>query len=481
MNFHELSLGKPILRAVDALGYTTPTPIQTQAIPEALTGRDVLGCAQTGAGKTCAFALPVLHRLADPNTPNGQQKLAHGRAPRALVLCPTRELASQIFDSFVTYGRNLNLRHTVVFGGVSQFKQVRALRAGIDVLVATPGRLHDLINQGYIDLREIQTLVLDEADRMLDMGFINDIRKVVEMLPAERQTLFFSATLSPRIRRLADSMLRDPIKIETTPEATTVEQIDQRVYLVERRNKPLMLERLLGKDEVGRTLVFTRTKYGADKLTKILRRSAINADSIHGDKSQNARTRALHGFKTGATKVLVATDVASRGIDVDEITHVINFDMPIDPETYVHRVGRTARAGAAGVAVTFCDRDEMGALRSIERRTGVELEVATDFPDLAFERPTEQRRKRPSHHSPRNGAPGKRRPVRGHHRDNRRDDRQGVSTESARPRRKKKVNSRSRKANTGGGGRNSGGSGYPRKASTKGRPRKSNAAGRSRK
>jgi len=387
MNFNELGLIEPIVRAVTAEGYSTPSPIQEQAIPDAIEGRDVLGCAQTGTGKTCAFALPILQRLAGPPAPPGERPRVwpRGRAPRALVLAPTRELATQIYESFCIYGKHLPLRHTPVFGGVNQFRQVKALRNGIDVLVATPGRLLDLINQGYIDLSEIEVLVLDEADRMLDMGFINDIRKVVDMLPEQRQTLFFSATVSSEIRKLAASLLDNPVRIETAPEATTVDAIAQRVYHVERMNKSVLLERVLRRDEVGRTLVFTRTKHGADKLTKVLLRNGINADAIHGNKSQNARNRAMQGFKTGQTKVLVATDVASRGIDVDNITHVVNYDMPVDPETYVHRIGRTARAGASGIALSFCDRDEMGILRAIERRSNIKIEVGQDFPELAFE------------------------------------------------------------------------------------------------
>lgn len=377
MNFKELGLIEPIVRAIAAEGYAEPTPIQAQAIGPALDGRDVLGCAQTGTGKTCAFALPILQRISNsdggPRATRGGRK---GRAPRAIVLCPTRELATQIHDSFVTYGRQLPLRHAVVFGGVSQHHQVRALQAGIDVLIATPGRLLDLIGQGYIDLSAIEVLVLDEADRMLDMGFINDIRKVVKLVPAKRQTLLFSATVSADIRRLADSMLRDPVRVETTPESSTVETVAQRVHMVEKANKPRLLQHVLETDSVGRTLVFTRTKYGADKLTRFLNRAKIHAQAIHSNKSQNQRTRALSAFRSGKTWVLVATDVASRGIDVDDITHVVNFDMPADAETYVHRVGRTARAGASGVAISFCDREQRPLLRDIEDRIRVRIPVA---------------------------------------------------------------------------------------------------------
>jgi len=402
MNFNELGLAEPIVRAVADTGYTTATPIQAQAIPVALQGGDVLGCAQTGTGKTCAFALPILHRLSQ-NTPIDQPKLknkkskhtrngGHGRPPRALILCPTRELAMQIYESFIGYGRNLHLRHSVVFGGVSQGKQVRELRAGVDVLVATPGRLLDLINQRHIDLSQVETLVLDEADRMLDMGFIHDIRKVIDMMPDQRQTLFFSATVSGEIRQLADSILFEPDFIETAPESSTAELIAQKIYMVERQNKPVLLERLLLGSDVGRALVFTRTKHGADKLVKFLRHSDINAEAIHGNKTQNARTRTMRRFKTGATQVLVATDIASRGIDVDEITHVVNFDMPIDPETYVHRIGRTARAGASGIALSFCDYDEIGIYRAIERRTKIKIEIGQGNTDLTFEAPPPGRR-----------------------------------------------------------------------------------------
>ena len=396
MRFNELRLSEPIVRAVAAKGYTTPTPIQREAIPEALAGRDVLGCARTGTGKTGAFALPILHRLAAAAAGNGHRNRNGGRTrngrpggtPRALVLCPTRELATQIFESFGAYGRNLPLRHGVVFGGVSQARQVRQLRAGIDVLVATPGRLLDLIGQRLVDLGSIEVLVLDEADRMLDMGFIRDIRKIIDRLPSRRQTLLFSATMPAEIRRLADSLLRDPVSVYADPGASTVDEISQFVYLVARKNKPVLLNRLLQNQGMGRTLVFTRTKHGADKLVKILRRSGIEAGSIHGNKTQSARTRALDGFKSGGTPVLVATDVASRGIDVDEITHVVNFDMPNVPETYVHRIGRTARAGASGIALSFCDHDELDHLRAIERLIRMQLEVIENEPDLVFDTPT---------------------------------------------------------------------------------------------
>jgi ATP-dependent RNA helicase RhlE len=322
-----------------------------------------------------------------------------GRPPRALILCPTRELADQIHDSFVNYGRHLRLRHAVIYGGVGQGRQVTALRNGLDVLVATPGRLLDLINQGHVDLSAVETLVLDEADRMLDMGFINDIRRVVSLVPEDRQTLFFSATVSSEIRRLADSMLNDPARIETAPESTTAESITQHLYFVEKVSKPAMLTRLFERGDMGRTLIFTRTKHGADKLTRVLRKAKIKAEAIHGNKSQNARTRAMDAFRAGKIPVLVATDIASRGIDVDEITHVVNYDMPIEPESYVHRIGRTARAGASGIAVSFCSREELPLLRSVEKRTNARPEVQTDVPEFTFTAP-----------APSRGGSGNRRP-----------------------------------------------------------------------
>lgn len=404
MKFTELGLIEPIVRAVSAKGYETPSPIQAQAIPVALEGKDILGCAQTGTGKTCAFALPILQRLAETHTGKQRKGSPYGRSPRALVLCPTRELAMQIFDSFVSYGKNLKqLRHTVVFGGVSQGKQVRTLRDGVDVLVATPGRLLDLVNQGHIDLSNIEVLVLDEADRMLDMGFIPDIRRIVEMTREDRQTLFFSATVSRDIRRLSDSILTKPVSIQTAVESTTVDAIEQRIYMIDRDKKPELLERVIHDPELSRALVFSKTKHGCDKLVKMLRRFNVDAEAIHGDKSQNARTRAMRRFKSGSTKILIATDIASRGIDVDNITHVINYDMPLDPETYVHRIGRTARAGAKGIAVSFCSFDEIGLFRQIERRSQIQIPVGQDHEDLTFEAPPASRSVRKSRSGSRNG------------------------------------------------------------------------------
>jgi len=404
MTFVELRLAEPIVRAVAAEGYAAPTPIQAMAIPAIMAGHDVLGCAQTGTGKTGAFALPILHQLAmtpsaSPGATRSGGTMNNGRGrgrgrnqrngrgwpasagpatPRVLVVCPTRELASQIDERFRAYGEHLPVRTAVIFGGVSQFHQERRLRAGIDILTATPGRLLDLMNQGIIDLRTVETLVLDEADRMLDMGFIRDIRKIVESMPTERQTLLFSATMPREVRGLADSILRDPVSVEAAPGASTVEAVTQSVYKVARAAKPDLLHRLLSSDATGRTLVFSRTKHGADRIVKQLKRSGIEAAAIHGNKSQNARTRTLDGFRSGRMSILVATDIASRGIDVDGITHVINFDMPNEPETYVHRIGRTARAGASGTAVSFCDRDELGDLRAIERLIEQKLDVAED-------------------------------------------------------------------------------------------------------
>jgi ATP-dependent RNA helicase RhlE len=338
---------------------------------------------------------------------NSRRATARSTAGRSRGAC--RELAVQIYDSFRTYGRHLPLKHTAIFGGVNQFRQVAALRDGVDVLVATPGRLMDLMQQGHVDLSSIDVLVLDEADRMLDMGFIRDIRKVVAELPSDRQTLLFSATMPSEIRQLADSILHQPVSIEAAPVATPVEAIAQCVYMVPRGNKTSLLVRLIERDNVGRTLVFTRTKHGADRLVTALERAGIRAHAIHSNKSQGARTRALNGFKTGAVNVLVATDIASRGIDVDEITHVFNYDLPNEPETYVHRIGRTARAGASGIAVAFCDRDESGFLRSIERLMGRRLEMNTSERDLCASAPTRSTTREPEP-SARNGTQNRRRP-----------------------------------------------------------------------
>jgi ATP-dependent RNA helicase RhlE len=360
-NFAELGVAQPLLRALEAEDYHTPTPIQTRAIPALLAGKDMLGIAQTGTGKTAAFALPLLQRLA------AERRRAGPRRSRVLVLAPTRELAIQIHDSMKTYGRHLGLRHAVVFGGVGQQPQVKAMAKGVDTLVATPGRLLDLMEQRHILLDRVEALVLDEADRMLDMGFIRDVRKIVADLPKERQSLLFSATMPAEVERLAADMLRAPVKVEVTPKVITVDRIDQRVLFVETRQKRAALAALLRDPQLSRVLVFTRTKHGANRVSADLDKAGIDAAAIHGNKSQQARQRALEDFRSGRKRVLVATDIAARGIDVDDVSHVINYELPHEPESYVHRIGRTARAGAAGVALSLCDASERGQLRGIER------------------------------------------------------------------------------------------------------------------
>jgi ATP-dependent RNA helicase RhlE len=397
-SFSDLGLIEPIQRAVRAESYTTPTPIQAQAIPHLLQGRDLLGCAQTGTGKTAAFALPILQRLAG----DGQRPMP--RSCRALVLTPTRELAAQIQDSFAVYGRYLKLTHAVVFGGVGQNPQVRALARSVDILVATPGRLLDLMGQGFVRLDRLTVFVLDEADRMLDMGFIHDVQRVIRALPQRRQMLLFSATMPAEIARLADNILTNPVKVAVNPVASTVEQVEQRVMFVERTDKRDLLGRMLKDPAVDRALVFTRTKHGANKVAQELIRIGVNADAIHGNKSQTARTRALERFRTGAGRVLVATDIAARGIDVDSITHVINYDLPNVPESYVHRIGRTARAGRSGVAISFCDAEERACLRDIEALIKIRIPVVVDHPWHSASTPQAKapgRRNRPR----RNGGP----------------------------------------------------------------------------
>jgi ATP-dependent RNA helicase RhlE len=396
MSFQELRLAEPIVRAVAAEGYTQPTPIQSQAIPAVLAGRDLLACAQTGTGKTAAFVLPILQRLLLIHNPHQQRTKIARRPPiRSLILAPTRELASQIGDSVRAYARHTGLRHVAIFGGVNQFHQVRALQAGVDILIATPGRLMDLMQQRHVNLQTVEVFVLDEADRMLDMGFIPDVRRIVAHLPARRQTLMFSATMPADIRRLADSILRDPSSVQVSPAATPVESIEQSVYHVSKRDKAELLERLLLNPGMHRTLVFTRTKHGADKVVKGLILAGIRAAAIHGNKSQGQRTRALDGFKSPTPPVLVATDIASRGIDVDSISHVINYDLPDVPETYVHRIGRTARAGASGVAISFCDVEELAQLRDIERVIRRQIEISHNHRDLATAPSREGRRETP--------------------------------------------------------------------------------------
>ena len=371
-SFSDLGLIEPLLRAVRTEKYTTPTPIQVKAIPHLLEGRDLLGCAQTGTGKTAAFALPILQRFA------GDPRRAGPKACRALVLTPTRELAAQIEASFATYGRFLQLTRAVVFGGVGQVPQVRAMARGVDVLIATPGRLLDLMGQGFIRLDRIEVFVLDEADRMLDMGFIHDVRRVIRAVPERRQTLFFSATMPAEIARLADSILTNPVRVAAHPIASTAERVEQRVMFVDKADKHPLLKRLLEDAAVGRALVFTRTKHGANKLAAQLAKAGVDADAIHGNKSQTARTRALERFRTGEGRVLVATDIAARGIDVEGITHVINYDLPNVPESYVHRIGRTARAGNSGIAISFCDAEERAYLRDIEALIKTRIPVVAD-------------------------------------------------------------------------------------------------------
>ena len=373
--FASLGLDGPLLRALADEKYDRPTPIQTQAIPPVLAGRDMLGCAQTGTGKTAAFALPILQRLARP-----RDGVARRGGPRALILVPTRELAVQVADSFGTYGRHLRLSRATVFGGVGQGPQVDALRRGTDIIVATPGRLIDLMDQGHVRLGDVEVFVLDEADRMLDMGFIKPIRQIIAKLPTARQNLMFSATMPPDIAKLADQILRNPAKVAVNPVASTAPAITQWVLHVDKDNKRPLLREVLRDPAMKRVLVFTRTKHGADRVTRDLDKAQIRAEAIHGNKSQGARQKALAAFRDGRIRVLVATDIAARGIDVDGVSHVINFELPNEPESYVHRIGRTARAGAGGVALSFCDGDERAYLRDIERLTRTSLAVVKDHP-----------------------------------------------------------------------------------------------------
>ncbi|MBA2664271.1 MAG: DEAD/DEAH box helicase [Bradymonadaceae bacterium] len=369
--FEQLELIEPLLRALAAQNYEHPTPIQTQAIPVLLQGRDLIGCAQTGTGKTAAFALPVLQHLANNPRKAGPAKI------RALVLSPTRELAAQIAESFEAYSAHLNINHLVMFGGVNENPQITALRRGTDILVATPGRLLDLMGRGFVDLAQVEFFILDEADRMLDMGFIHDVKRVIKALPAKRQNLLFSATMPPAVATLAATFITDPVRVEVTPQATTVEAIEQVVMYVDKNDKARLLADLLSRLNIDRTIVFTRTKHGANRLSQQLEKSGFTAAAIHGNKSQNARNRALDGFKNGEMAVLVATDIASRGIDVDDVTHVFNYDLPNEPESYVHRIGRTGRAGRAGAAISFCDASEGGFLRDIEKLIGMPIPVDT--------------------------------------------------------------------------------------------------------
>lgn len=370
MTFEQLALSEPIRKALEQTGYTIPTPIQFEAIPVVLDGYDLLGCAQTGTGKTAAFSIPIIQKI-DEQAQRGRKS-----GIKALILTPTRELAIQIGESFTAYGCFTKVRHTVIFGGVGQKPQTDALQRGVDVLIATPGRLLDLINQGFIQLNTLDFFVLDEADRMLDMGFIHDIKRILPLLPKKRQSLFFSATMPPEIERLAGTILYRPEKVEVTPASSTVDKIEQSIYFVEKAEKVELLKSLLKDKSLESVLIFTRTKHGADKVARVLNSAEIGAEAIHGNKGQNARQRALSNFKDHTTRVLIATDIAARGIDVDHLSHVINYELPNVPETYVHRIGRTGRAGRSGVAISFCDAEEVPYLKDIQKLIGKEIPVA---------------------------------------------------------------------------------------------------------
>ncbi len=409
MHFESLNIIEPILKSIKEEGYTIPTPIQVQAIPIILRGTDLIGCAQTGTGKTAAFAVPILQLLSNNKSFDRKRKI------RSLIVTPTRELAIQIEESFKAYGRYTGLTCTVVFGGVHQNPQTSALRNGVDILVATPGRLLDLMNQGFISLKEIEIFVLDEADRMLDMGFIHDVRRIITALPQKRQSLFFSATMPPEIVKLAGSIVYKPVKVEVTPSASTVEIVNQFVYFIDKGNKNALLIDLLQDENIKTALVFTRTKFGADKVVKVLKKKNISAEAIHGNKAQNARQRALSNFKAQTTRVLVATDIAARGIDVDDLEYVINYEIPNISETYVHRIGRTGRAGAKGTAISFCDAEEKEYLKDIEKLITKKLKVVDDPPFSLIDHnpvkaPKQQRgdHNRPRPHSPKTLLPDRR-------------------------------------------------------------------------
>ncbi|TRZ82209.1 MAG: DEAD/DEAH box helicase [Sediminibacterium sp.] len=373
-NFQTLGLIEPLLKAIQEEGYTTPTPIQAESIPIVLEGKDLLGCAQTGTGKTAAFTLPILQLLVKSKTQERRKKI------RSLIVTPTRELAIQIGESFNAYGRHTGLNCTVIFGGVGQGPQVTALRNGVDVVIATPGRLLDLMNQGHLNIREVEIFVLDEADRMLDMGFVHDVKKLLAVLPKKRQSLFFSATMPPEIVSLANTILFHPLKVSVTPVSSTVDIIVQSVYFVDKVNKNALLIEILKNTAIKTALVFTRTKHGADKVVNLLLKNNIKAEAIHGNKAQNARQRALTNFKAQTTRVLVATDIAARGIDVDELAYVVNYEIPNIPETYVHRIGRTGRAGAGGTAISFCDAEERDFLKDIEKLIAKKVPVIENHP-----------------------------------------------------------------------------------------------------
>ena len=411
MTFNDLALVEPIIQAVREEGYTHPTPIQQQAIPVILNRRDLLGCAQTGTGKTAAFAIPVL-QLMHEHPVEGH----HKKPIRTLVLTPTRELAIQIEESFKAYGRHLPLKTLVIFGGVSQVPQVQALHRGVDILVATPGRLLDLLQQNQLSLQHIRYFVLDEADRMLDMGFVHDVKRIIAKLPQRRHTLFFSATMPAEIRQLADAILHEPVKVEVTPVSSTAETVGQQVYFVGKKHKGSLLVHLLQNPDIRTALVFSRTKHGADRIAKNLNRAGVRAAAIHGDKSQGARQNALNDFKSGKLRILVATDIAARGIDIDELGHVFNFDLPNIPETYVHRIGRTGRAGSSGRAISFCDAEEKEYLRDIEKLIRKKVPVVDEHPyvgldmDLPASAPSHRTQPMARPQRPQQGqAPGNRR------------------------------------------------------------------------
>lgn len=375
MQFKNLGIIEPILSALSAEGYTQPTPIQQQSIPILLEGKDLLACAQTGTGKTAAFAIPILQLLHQKSGINQNKRII-----KTLILTPTRELAIQIQESFETYGKNLSIKSLVIFGGVNQNPQVEAIRKGVDILIATPGRLLDLIQQGYLHINQINTFVLDEADRMLDMGFVNDVKKIITKIPENRQTLLFSATMPKEILHLANSILKNPLTVEVTPVSSTADTIQQALYYVSKENKKDLLHYILQDKNIETALVFTRTKHGADKLVKQLLKFGITAQAIHGNKTQNARQAALQNFKNRKTRILVATDIAARGIDVEELSHVINFEIPEIPETYVHRIGRTGRAGNNGIAYTFCEQEETSDLQNIQKLIGKKIPVHESHP-----------------------------------------------------------------------------------------------------
>ena len=405
MTFENLGLIDPILDALRSEGYTHPTPVQAQAIPLLLKGHDLLACAQTGTGKTAAFAIPIIQHLYQNN--NNQRRI------KALIVTPTRELAIQIGESFEAYGKNTKLRHTVIFGGVNQHSQVNALKNGVDILVGTPGRLLDLFSQGLIRFGDLSHFVLDEADRMLDMGFVHDVKKIIKLLPEKRQSLFFSATMPDSIMLLASTILSDPEKVEVTPISSTAETVQQEVFFVDQVNKYELLMHLLKDRSIKSALVFTRTKHGADKVVKVLSRFNISAEAIHGNKSQNARQKALSNFKEKSTRVLVATDIAARGIDIDDLSYVINFEIPNIPETYVHRIGRTGRAGASGKAISFCDVEERPYLRDIQKLIHIQIPVVEEHPfpsgkhveETTFSTPAQRHIQHRSNHGRPNDTP----------------------------------------------------------------------------